>query len=223
MINEKSELTVHLDDLRGWEKLNKKDQKNVWDRTLTVLEALHAEAQSKTHIGQQLMEIRKILTPLRMWISYLDSNFGWSVATAYRYIEFYEQHSRKIPKPVLEAAMRRGFKSYQMEQLAVIPPPATDNQLAIGRHLDKVETMPREVKAIVLDGDAFLKESVNYVGARFDKLPTAKARISWVRSLFGMLLTRFGFGAIQSFEPLAIPEEFRLSRGRPVQKAVTIH
>lgn len=224
MPNEPSELTVHLDDLRGWETLTKKNRKEIWDRTLTVLEALHGEQTSKIQIGQQLSEVRKILVLRRMWIAYLSKNFRMSNATAYRYINAYEKPLKQLPPVVLSIAMRRGYRPQQMERIIAHPPPKTDNQIVIGRHLDKLEMMPREVREEVIDTDLFLKESVNYVGARFDKILTAKHRVVWVRALFGMLLTRFGFGASQSFDPMAIPHEFRLPKGRPPQaKVATIH
>lgn len=213
MIINPSESTVHLDDLQGWTRLNTNEQKIVREKTHTVIEAKEMARQSEVLIGKHLSEIRAILLPYKMWIAYLDKNFGWSVATAYNYIAGYEKATRRnIEKPVLEAALKRGFRQVHMEVLEANPlPPEVTDPIAIGRHLDKVTQMPRPV--VEHDYDGSMREAFNFIGARFYKIPD-NLRMEWLRLLFGMILTRIGLSAAQRFEPSAIPDHFRALRGR---------
>lgn len=216
--------TVHLDDLKGWSKLEQHEQQVVSTATHEVIAALHNETMSQLEQGRQLVVIRKILEPHGMFLAHVKSNFGWSRATAYRRIDEFEKASRRLKKPVLEVAMRRGYKTSQLRIVEDNPPPS-DNPIEIGRHLDKLERTPRELKQpdpVRHNPDASLKECINFAWNRYDKLPhNGKTRAAWVRSLMGMLMTKFGFGTGQTFEPMAIPEAFRaVPRGRPRIKRV---
>lgn len=212
--------TVHLDDLNGWSNLEHHEQQLVTTATHEAIAALHNESTSQLEQGKQLAIIRKILEPHKMFLSHIRANFGMSRATAYRRIDEYEKASRRLKKPVLEVAMRRGYKTSQLRIVEDNPPPS-DNPVEIGRHLDKLERTPREVKPqpepVRINQDVILKECINFAWSRYEKLPhNGKTRAAWVRSLMGMLMTKFGFGAGQTFEPMAIPDAFRaVPRGRP--------
>jgi hypothetical protein len=222
MKNLESNPSVNLDTTKGWNKLKESEQKVVRDETKALTEALNLKTESELEVGRHLTELRKILEPKRMFISHLDTNFGMSRATAYRYMELYTVTKKKLPKPVLEVAMRRGYRPVQLKIIENNPPPKTSDPIVIGKYLDKIERMPREVKpeATPHNPDTLLKECINFASSRFDKLPrNSKTRIAWVRSLIGMLMTKFGLGTEQPFEPLAIPDTFRHSRGRPKNKA----
>lgn len=207
---------AHLDDLRGWSKLEKNNQRIVREATAAVIEARRQEEESKLEIGKNLMEVRDILKPKNMWIAYLKESFEMSQASAYRYIEEYVAARRKLPKPVLEIVMRRAYRPAQIKRIEDNPPPKTHDPIKIGRYLDRLERTPMEVvePEIVYNPDTILRECVNFISNRFERLPR-NMRTKIARVLIGMMMTKFGFGAVQSFEPEAIPETFKAVRGRP--------
>lgn len=209
---------AHLGDLKGWSKLEHHEQQVVREETKAVTEARRNEDESRLEVGKHLIELRKILEPHGMFLAHIKSSFGFSRATAYRYMDEYTDASKKLSKPVLEIVMRRGYRPEQMKLLQDNPPPKTSDPVVIRKHLDKIERMPREVKPepIHHSADTYLKECLNFVSNRYDKLPrNSRTRTAWVVSLIGMLMTKFGWGSGQTFEPMAIPDMLKTFRGRP--------
>lgn len=206
--------TIHLDDLKGWGRLEKSKQQAVRNATAATKAALTSEADSKLEVGRNLNEVRKLL-PRSMFLAWMKANFGMSRATGYRYMNHYTATSKKLPKPVLEIVMRRAYRPEQIKRIEENPP-KTDDPVKIGRHLDKLETTPREVKSMPAPNpDTSLKECVNFVASRFQRLSgNTTTKIGWLRALVGMLMTKFGLGTEQRFEPLAIPDGFKSIRGR---------
>lgn len=222
----KTNESPRLDDLKGWSKLEHREQQVVRNETKAVAEALDNEKESKLEAGKHLIELRKILQPHGMFLAHIAANFRYDDrpmgrATAYRYMDYYTETSKKLSKPVLEIVMRRGYRPEQMKLLEDNPPPKTSDPVVIRKHLDKLERRPREVKEVPESShhspDTYLKEVINFAANRYDRLPrNARTRTAWVTSLIGMLLTRFGWGTAQTFEPMAIPDKFKSApRGRP--------
>jgi hypothetical protein len=212
---------VNLNGMKGWDKLDDKTKKTANEQAHAVISALRGEAESKLEAGKHLTELRKAI-PKNMFLACLRETFHMSRATAYRYMENYASTSKKLPKPILEAAMRRGYKPVLLKMMENNPPPKTEDPVKIRKYLDKIEKTPRpvETEAIKWDSDVLLKEVVNFANSRFEKLPrNTRTRTAWVRSLIGMLMTKFGLGTEQAFDPIAIPEGFRSVRGRPKKAA----
>ena len=70
------------------------------------------------------------------------------------------------------------------------------------------------------DPQTLLKECYKFCSLRFKRLPNnAKTKQNFLHSLFGMLATDAGVSKI-AVTPMAIPEEFRIGRGRPRAAAV---
>lgn len=213
-------ITPRLDGLKGWNKLEHHEQQVVREETKAVMEARRTEEESVLEVGKHLTELRKILEPKGMFLAHIATHFEMSRATAYRYMDRYTTASKKIPKPVLEIVMRRGYRPEQMKLLEDNPAPKTSDPVTIRKHLDKIERMPREVKPeppiTQHSPDTFLKECINFVTNRYEKLPrNSRTRTAWVISLIGMLMTKFGWGSAQTFEPMAIPDMLKTVRGRP--------
>lgn len=214
---------TRLDDLRGWSKLEKSKQQIVRHANQAALEAFHQEKESRLEVGKNLLEIREILKPRNMWIAYLKECFDMSQASGYRYIEEYVEARKQLPKPVLEIVARRAYRPAQIKRIVENfhhQKPMTD-PIKIGRYLDKLERTPAPVvePEIVYNPDTILRECVNFISNRFERLPRSM-RTKIARVFIGMIMTKFGFGAVQSFEPEAIPETFRAVRGRPTKTRV---
>jgi hypothetical protein len=211
-----NEYEVKLESLKGWDKLDEKTQQTALEEAGYVLQWIQNENHSRAEVGKHFIELRKLL-PKGMFLAALRDTFHMSRATAYRYIEMYESISKKLPKPVLDVVLRRAYRPSQIKRIEDNPPPKTSDAIRIGRYLDKLEKTPVEVKQEPqADTDMLLRECINFVTSRYSRLPNnSRARAAWVRSLVGMLMTKFGIGAEQRFEPMAIPEKFRVVRGRP--------
>lgn len=217
----KAEKLIDLQTFQGLGKLEPNEQDKVRQEAKLLAEAMKTEVMSKLSIGEHLSELRKILEPKRVFVSFLkqwatEYALPMSKATAYRYIELFTTAHSKMPKPVLEMALQRGTK-INAAVLAQNPPPKTEDKSKIQEYLDNLKTDRVEV---IPGPDTLLKECVNFVGTRWEKLPNNhKSRTAFMRSLIGMLMARFGVASELSFAPMAIPESFRAKRGRPVGKA----
>ena len=140
-----------------------------------------------------------------------------SRATAYRYMEMYDTAYSALPQPVLERAIQKGTK-LGANVLAFGEPPTGNDATEIEKYLDGLKQNRVEV---VPGPDILLRECVNFVGTRWEKLPNDhKSRTAFMQSLVGMLLAKFGVASEQTFYPMAIPESFRAQRGRPRITAV---
>jgi len=208
----------NLEGLKGWEKLDGKTQKAAVEASRSILESLKNENESRMEAGKHFIELRKLL-PKGMFLSSLRETFHMSRATAYRYMDGYESAAKKLPKPVMDVVMRRAYRRAQIKRIEENPPPAkvTKDPIQIGKYLDNLEKTPIEIKDDTpANTDTLLRECVNFVSSRYARLPNnSRTRSTWVRSLVGMLMTKFGIGTEQSFEPMAIPDKFRVVRGRP--------
>ncbi len=210
--------TVTPEQFQGWGKLEPNEQDAVKRESLELFESRKLESKSKLEQGQHLSALRDILEPKRIFTSFLQDIFHMSKATAYRYMEAYEVTRSKVSAPVLEIALARGTK-ISPKMLAANPPPKTTNRAKIEVYLDTLK--PGRIDAPV-SAETLLKECVNFVSLRWDRLPSNhKTRAAFMRSLIGMLMARFGVASDQSFSPTAIPDSFRVVRGRPkgVKKA----
>lgn len=201
----------------GWAKLNPEEQKAVKQEADAVFEARKLEGKSKAAMGQHLLNLRVILEPKRIFVSFIKYNFHMSRATAYRYMDLYETGGKLLPAPILEAAITRGT-AIRKELIADNPPPKTDDPMQITAYLKKLEELPQRkpVAALETDPEQLMKECVNFVGTRYSRLEgTSRSKQKWVGNLIGMLLTKFEIHTATKFAPQEIPSAFTVQRGRP--------
>jgi len=211
--------TSQLEAFAGWEKLEPKEQQTVRKETENVQEALMQEGQSKVSIGESLSTIRGVLQPKHLWMAFLKGKFHMSRATAYRYIEEYESVAKALPKKVLSIAKERGFK-IKSGSLVKNPPPVTSDTQEIVHYLERLERPTVVNPPKTADSDMLLKECVNFVRTRFQRLPNSqRAKTAFIHSLMGMLQSTFGISSETSYGPVAVPDHFRAVRGRPRKAA----
>lgn len=208
---------LHLEDLKGWDKLSQDEQTLVRRETQATKEALYMEGQSKLATGEHLHNVRPILEREKMFVAYLDKNFGMSRRTAYRRIELYTSATQKLPTNILEAVIGRGVDIRPQAIENAPPAPKTSDPVVISEYVAALESVPyRSQEPPEANPDTLMKECLNFVGTRFDRLPsTGRVRSQWIQSFVGMILARFGVASQQSFSPTAIPEKFKVVRGRP--------
>lgn len=173
-----------------------------------LVEALASESQSKLAIGEHLSNLRGLLK--RKFVGFLKANFDMSVATAYRYIDLYAAAKSKMPKPVLEMAVRQGVR-LNAQTLKKSPPPKTEDKGKIQQYLASLRPTRVEIHKST---DLLLKECVNFVSVRYQQVPN-RSKPGFQRDLIGMLMTKFGVASDQMYSPAAVPENFRVVRGRP--------
>jgi hypothetical protein len=95
-------------------------------------------------------------------------------------------------------------------------PPQSDDRDVINRYLDELAAVPAGRSTISANPDVLLKESINFVGIRYNRVPgNWKTKEKWIRNLVGMLMTRVGMETATSFAPVPIPSDFVVTRGRP--------
>lgn len=222
MTNE-SITAADLRTISGWEQLKAADENTVLVRTEATANALKSEGQSRLEAGKNLLEVREILLPLKIWVSYLRTAFHMSERTGYRYIQEYEDTAKTFqsaPK-VLDIAMARGYKAVARPELVRRnPPPKTEDMQKIVQYLDTLEESPPEPRSNG-NGDSFsledrLKICFRMVASHYDKLLGKRDRTTFARTLLSLELTKFGMGSAD-VRPAAVPEEYT-SRGRPREK-----
>lgn len=203
---------VNPETFHGLSKLEPNEQDKVKAESQKLTEALRSETQSKLAVGEALVRLRDVLEPKKIFVSYLRYAFEMSVPTAYRYIEYYTTAHSKLPKPVIEMALQRGAK-IDIAAIEKNPPPDTKDKGKIIEYLSNLRPVRVEVAQ---SPDLILKECVNFVSTRWDRLPNnQRAKVTFMRNLIGMLMTKFGTASEQTFSPMAIPDNFRTARGRP--------
>lgn len=212
-------LTFDPETLQGWDKLNDDEKTVVKTETTELSEAVIQMGRSRLGIGQHLLMLREILEPKRMFVAYIK-NFRFSRATAYRYIDQYKGVSEKLPTPIMDIAIAKGYQNISSKAVAEILPPKTENEDKIIEYLDAVEKMKKPVpQEKSYNPDSLMKECFNFVHLRFQRLPkSGRTRSAWMRMFTGMLLTELGVSSDQSISPVAIPTEYRTQPGRPKLK-----
>lgn len=208
--------TNELEAFVGWSKLQPKEQQTVRREAENVTEALMQEGQSKIAIGESLNTLRAILQPKHMWLALLKGRFHMSRATAYRYIDEYQKVAKALPKNVLTVAKQRGFK-IKAKAMAKNPPPVTNDVSQIVHYLEKLERPVVVNPAKTEDTDMLLRECVNFVRTRFQRLPNNhRTKATFITSLIGMMLSTFGISSQVAYSPMAVPEHFKPNPvGRP--------
>src|SRR5690348_9617372 len=117
-----------LEKIHGWSKLPERERLTVFKETDELAQSIEMFGKMRLKIGGHLCKIRDILEPRRIFKAYLKSTpWGFSVATAYRYIQIYEQAKTILPAPVMKVALLRGMDTLNVELVKVHRPPNTED------------------------------------------------------------------------------------------------
>jgi len=163
--------------------------------TQALTEEMVKFGMSRLAIGEHLLRIRGVLEPKRKFVSYLRTQCRFSKATAYRYIETYIKVKDNIPDLVLRTAIARGYDIIDLTIVEHLPPPNTQNRTKIIKYLERIEEARKVERSnsatepdYAVDPDALIREALNAVANRFDRLPTdVRVRRRWIEKLIGML------------------------------------
>lgn len=212
-----AQIDAQPETFQGWSKLEPNEQSKLTVETQALDRAADASEMSILEVGEHLDNISNVLSPKRQFNKWLlwwlkSRKRAKSRSWAYQAMQSYQALKSSTPKPLLEIAKQRGAK-ITPQLLISNPPPATTDKTKLAEYLDTLKPVRVEVAK---SPDTILKECINFVGTRWAQLPNNhKTRTAFMRSLIGMLLAKFGVASAQSFEPMAIPETFKVVRGRP--------
>jgi hypothetical protein len=213
-----------IEQSKGWDKLSDSERGIIRKETDAVRNGIKLEAHSRLEIGLHLAKIQEILLPKRLFIAFVDHNFGWSRATAYRYLDDAKTGQKLVaekilPEPVFEMAIARGMKINE-DAIRKNPPPETMSQEETIQYLDTIEKPNPVAASVVYDYDTLMKEALNYVLVREQRVPgNQRTKNNWHNDFIGMLLTKWGIASPMQFKPIAVPESMTVAKGRPVAKA----
>jgi hypothetical protein len=212
---------IDFSTMKGWDGLEAAEQHFIKHETAALAKALEVSGRAKLSVGEHLFKIQQILEPRRIFNRYLKTlPFGLSRATPYRYIDNYTVARTILPAPYMKVAMMRSTENLNVKMVEATPPPKTQNVTKINNYFDKLPTGGKLVEAKSETPDALKKDCYNYVHLRFQRLPNnGKTRAAWIHSLAGMLITEMGVSNPITVEPVAIPDDYRVSRGRPRKSA----
>lgn len=216
-----------------WIQLSTKSKQVVMTEGQALAQAMLLEGRSKLAIGEHLTHIQAILEPRRVFGRFLNG-FHLKKRTAYRYIAGFAHAEKLLPEPILKAAMIRGMNligETEEKPLGIytdavkrfpVPEKATPKQAA--EYLDALEER-RKAKAKIVEGEAVenvemsdaVKIAFKTVSNLMKRLPEPKGKnkMKFLQAVVGMCLTEIGVASQQTFEPQAVPDEFRIGRGRP--------
>lgn len=208
--------SVALEKIEGWDLLEQSEIETVLTNDAIAVEARQGELENKMKFGRALREIREVLEPKRgLWMAYLKHRFHMSIPTAYRYIDRADKVDEKLHPQIIKAAIKLGY-DINPKAIEHTRPPLPNDHSEIVRYLDRVTTLRPKSISIERTTDDIVKNWLHCVELGWDKLPqNSRSRANALRNYIGMLMTRFGISNPTTFEPIAIPEEYRVYRGRP--------
>ena len=208
--------SADLEALRGWEsKLTPQEQSVVRANYRAIAQELHAVGQSRLAIGRYLLSSQEILSPKRLFVKFLKRSFHMSRSTAFVYINLYKSAIEDAPKKVIDIALSKNYRAVNRPNIfKTYKPPKTNDTAKIIQYLDRLETMKPKIVSVRFTPDTLMKRALHVVETYWDKVPKQERR-QWVRSLIGMEMSKFGVSA--DIEPIAVPENFEVKRGRPVK------
>lgn len=218
MKNEKKVSNVSVESFVGWGKLKTDEQKTVMSESVNVFHNLEIAGKSKTAIGNSLSSIRDVLEPYRMFVGFVDHAFHMSRATAYRYIDQAKTLVESLPPKTAELAMIRGTK-ITPELIKDNPPPETDTLDDALVYLEKLEANPPRNTTVVTDVPTMIKEVLNFASTRRSRVQGDENKKDFDRKFIGMYLAKHGYKQQVVLNPIQVPDELIVKRGRPVKQA----
>jgi hypothetical protein len=204
-----------------------------------LAQAMIAHGASRLEIGQRLANIQETLNPYSGAFARFLKTFHFTGRTGYRYIEGYQNAVGTLSEPIVKAAMARGMSimgnsakplGKYSEAAKLLPPPKNPDAAEATRWLDQLEQTRQERRKKLIesgkketvdaeesvqhDPQTLLQQTYRMFKNSWRVLPS-RGRRRFLDGLVGMFLTEAGIGSAATFEPQAIPEEFRQGRGRP--------
>jgi hypothetical protein len=202
-----------------WGVLTPSEQRSVLLATQSLTEEMQKHGLSKLAIGKELVRLREILEPKRKFCDYLRRNFPTcSVATAYRWIENYENAKQMLPERFISVAMAHGYHVIDAAVIAKMPPPRTQDRGKIITYLAQLKKARKSSISDrkLADPHALKQECVNFVSARFRRLPQDDlGRSAWIESLFEDLFSEFGLNKENFLTATIVPAEARTRAFKP--------
>lgn len=224
----------------GWFKRMDDDTKAAVEQETEQLSSAMLNAfRSKLAMGQHLGTLQSLLEG--NFVKYLR-NFGMNQSTCYRYIAGFRNAAAVLDKRILDVAAARGINllgDTEDRPLGVftaaakkLPPPKNPDAEKASQWLDNLNIVRKQLKAAGTDGKG--KPEVEYVAEKevdpqhaakeiyrvfrsrngaLDKNP--KTKRNFLHFVVGLFLTEQGISNPTTFEPVAIPDDFRQGRGRP--------
>lgn len=218
MVKKTSE-NAALESLNGWDTLEQTQQLTISQHTESGKKHLSDTRRSRLAFGADLAAVRPILMEKEMWTDYCRSIFHMSVATAFRYVKYYETTSKKLPQPLIDFAIQTGYE-IPLKAVESSRPPKTEDPDEMTKYLERINVKEKKIIVIEHNPDSVLKDLLHEAELAYNRLPKhSRTRSNFINNLFGMLMTVFGIGHKQTFEPAAIPEHFKIVRGRPKKAA----
>lgn len=230
--------------LAWWDKINAEEQQLVLSAGTRLAQAMLINGASRLAIGEHLTQLQGVLEPHNIFGKFLK-NFHFSKKTAYRRIAEFKNAKANLPEAVLKAAMARGVNiagESEQKPLGVytdavrkLPPPTTPDVVQATTWLDQIEKVRKDDRAAASEGVAAgasftmpepldvataMKECFRFIENRYNRVPQ-RAKGKFLQALQGMLVTLSGVGNPLTITPQAIPEDFRIHRGRPAAKVAT--
>lgn len=203
-----------LASMTGWGDLEQNEQTAITGATTKAAKALEDVHNAKLSAGEHLSKVEEILKPRRLFTVYLNEVFHMSRATGYRYINLFKALKDALPEPILKVAMLRSDDRLNIALVkSGVVAPRTRNVVKINEFLDSVQSggprlvqqrTPREIEKAMFHSASLLLRKVS-----------GRSKTAVLNSTVGMLLTELGISNPMSFEPVAIPDNFLVSRGRP--------
>lgn len=224
----------NITDAPWWSKLNEKEHTLVLSESHQLADALLNYGRSKLAIGEHLTKLQAVLTPHNAWLKYLKT-YHFKIRTAQHYIVGFKNAASALPEPILKEAMARGMNiigdsderplGTYTQAVAALPPPSSPTKAQAVTYLDQLENVRKHTReapiqsAPVVTGDPRLAQKIVYkTFSHWLKLLPAdrsgKAKMNFIKAVVGMFLAEAGISNPQTFSPQAIPEDFRIPRGR---------
>lgn len=227
--------------LAWWDKINADEQQVVLSAGTRLAQAMLINGASRLAIGEHLTQLQGVLEPHNVFGKFLK-NFHFSKKTAYRRIAEFKNAKGILPEAVLKAAMARGVNiagENEQKPLGVytdavkrLPPPTAPDMTQATTWLEQVEKVRKDILTETADAagttgqnfspqpmdvTAAMKECFRLIENRFNRV-APRAKQKFLQGLQGMLVTLAGVSNPLQINPQAIPEDFRVHRGRPSAK-----
>lgn len=230
-----------LQQLPFWQDLKEREQETLASELKQLSAARMMHVSSGLSIGEHILNIYNTCESYSGMFRKIMASFGMTDRSAYRYMETYKNAREAFPEQVLKAAIvygldilsydkRRPLGKYT-EVVALLPPPPNPEYAEATRYIAQLKQTYKERRKAISDGllpkevgseaeeirrdpDFLHLQSFRGIKNALTHVPKNRRR-HWFESLVGMTLTQMGISNPMTFEPQAVPEEYRQGPGRP--------
>src|SRR6185437_5118015 len=223
-------------EMPEWDDFDQEDRKFLLEKMHTVAASRMRMGISRLEMGEKLMEIRDYLDKIgsRSFTKLVKGLNFYRRATAYKYIENYENSVKYNTLPVTKGMIARGMDILSTEQRPFgkyteaakrLIPPKTENGAAVRVYLEDLEKSHRRIQARTInrepeiDYDKLVQNVYRSFATNLRKIPitSKKRRETFLDRVVGMSLWEFGgIGSSRTFTAEVPPDEMKLKAvGRP--------